>query len=107
MIDFDKIDGEINTGSSFFQAAYQLADKVTRSQGGGYHMFYGVDKTAATPLFDGINLLTADGTPSFVCKMSNVTTDGKNKVDTRTRWICSVTHAISFMNGSHGTIPLG
>ncbi|WP_125116775.1 hypothetical protein [Agathobaculum sp. Marseille-P7918] len=90
MIDFDKIDGEIDTGSSFFQAAYQLADKVTRSQGGGYHMFYGVDKTAATPLFDGINLLTAGGTPSFVCKMSNVTTDGKNKVD----MFCDARHFI-------------
>lgn len=90
MIDFDKIDGEIDTGSSFFQAAYQLADKVTRSQGGGYHMFYGVDKTDATPLFDGINLLTADGTPSFVCKMSNVTTDGKNKVD----MFCDARHFI-------------
>lgn len=90
VIDFDKIDGEIDTSSSFFQAAYQLADKITRSQGGGYHMFYGVDKTAATPLFDSINLLTADGTPSFVCKMSNVTIDGKNKVD----MFCDARHFI-------------
>lgn len=81
MIDFDKIDGEIDTSSSFFQAAHQLADKVTRSQGGGYHMFYGVDKTTAAPLFDSINLLTADGAKSFVRKTSNITIDGKNKVD--------------------------
>lgn len=53
-------------------------------------MFYGVDKTAATPLFDSINLLTADGTPSFVCKTSNVTIDGKNKVD----MFCDARHFI-------------
>lgn len=53
-------------------------------------MFYGVDKTAATPLFDGINLLTADGTPSFVCKTSNITIDGKNKVD----MFCDARHLI-------------
>lgn len=90
MIDFDKIDGEIDTGSSFFQVAHQLADKVTRSQGGGYHMFYGIDKTTATPLFDSINLLTADGTQSFVCKTGNITTDGKNKVD----MFCDARHFI-------------
>lgn len=90
VIDFDKIDGEIDTSSSFFQAAYQLADKVTRSQGGGYHMFYGVDKTTATPLFDSINLLTADGAKSFVRKTSNITVDGKNKVD----MFCDARHFI-------------
>ena len=90
VIDFDKIDEEIDTSSNFFQAAYQLADKVTRSQGGGYHMFYGVDKTTATLLFDRINLLAAEGAASFVCKTSNVTIDGKNKVD----MFCDARHFI-------------
>ena len=46
VIDFDKWDEE----SAFFQSAKALADKVTRSQGGGYHMFYGVDKEKATSI---------------------------------------------------------
>lgn len=53
-------------------------------------MFYGVDKTTATPLFDSINLLTADGTQSFICKTGNITTDGKNKVD----MFCDARHFI-------------
>ena len=76
VIDFDKVDGKVDTQSAFFQGAKSLADRVTRSQGGGYHMFYGVDKKAAAPLFDSINLLTAEGTESFVCKTGCVTTDG-------------------------------
>lgn len=48
VIDFDSFDEK----SDFFQNAKKLADKVTRSQGGGYHMFYGIDKATATPLFD-------------------------------------------------------
>lgn len=81
VIDFDKIDGRVETESSFFQAAEKLADKVTRSQGGGYHMFYGVNKEAATPLFDSINLLASKNAKSYVCKTGAVTADGKNKVD--------------------------
>ena len=90
IIDFDKIDGKTDTQSAFFQEAKGLADRVTRSQGGGYHMFYGVDKKAAAPLFDSINLLTAEGTESFVCKTGCVTTDGRNKVD----MFCDALHFI-------------
>lgn len=81
VIDFDKINGEVDTESDFFKDAQRLADKITRSQGGGYHMFYGIDRATATSLFDGINLLTAKGTTSFVNKTGCVTLDGKNKVD--------------------------
>jgi len=81
VIDFDKIDGKVETESDFFKAALRLADKVTRSQGGGYHMFYGVSKEAATPLFDSINLLASENAASFVCKTGAVTLDGANKVD--------------------------
>ena len=90
VIDFDKVDGKVDTQSAFFQEAKGLADRVTRSQGGGYHMFYGVDKKAAAPLFDSINLLTAEGTESFVCKTGCVTTDGRNKVD----MFCDALHFI-------------
>ena len=76
VMDFDLIDKE----SEFFNKAKALADKVTRSQGGGYHMFYGIDKEKARPLFDEINLLC--GSPnSFVCYTGAVTNDEKNKVD--------------------------
>ena len=90
VLDFDKVDGKVDTQSAFFQGAKSLADRVTRSQGGGYHMFYGVDKKAAAPLFDSINLLTAEGTESFVCKTGCVTTDGCNKVD----MFCDALHFI-------------
>ena len=90
VIDFDKVGGKVDTQSAFFQEAKGLADRVTRSQGGGYHMFYGVDKKAAAPLFDSINLLTAEGTESFVCKTGCVTTDGCNKVD----MFCDALHFI-------------
>ena len=56
VIDFDEFDKT----SRFFQAANELADKVTRSQGGGYHMFYGVDEGKATPLFDSIKMCIRD-----------------------------------------------
>ena len=81
VIDFDKIDGTVETESAFFKAAKELADKVTRSQGGGYHMFSGVDKQKAEPLFDSINLLASENAASFVCKTGAVTRDGANKVD--------------------------
>lgn len=77
VIDFDEFDIE----SYFFKEAHRLADKVTRSQGGGYHMFYGIDKQKAEPLFDSINLLTSENAASFVCKTRAVTRDGANKVD--------------------------
>ena len=69
VIDFDKINGTVETESTFFNAAKALADKVTRSQGGGYHMFYGVDKEKATPLFDSINLLTSKTAKSYISKV--------------------------------------
>lgn len=77
VIDFDEFDVE----SHFFKEAHRLADKVTRSQGGGYHMFYGIDKKKAEPLFDSINLLASENAASFVCKTGAVTRDGTNKVD--------------------------
>ena len=76
VIDFDEFDVE----SHFFKEAHRLADKVTRSQG-GYHMFYGIDKKKAEPLFDSINLLASENAASFVCKTGAVTRDGANKVD--------------------------
>lgn len=77
VIDFDEFDVE----SHFFKEAHRLADKVTRSQGGGYHMFYGVDKKRAEPFFDNINLLASENAASFVCKTGAITRDGTNKVD--------------------------
>lgn len=77
VIDFDRFD----ENSGFFQSAKNLADKVTRSQGGGYHMFYGVNKEAATPLFDSINLLASGNASSYICHTGAVTLDGANKVD--------------------------
>lgn len=77
VIDFDSFDEQ----SGFFQSAKKLADKVTRSQGGGYHMFYGIDKNAATPLFDSINLLASGNAKSYVSSTGNITLDGANKVD--------------------------
>ena len=76
VIDFDDFDEE----SRFFKEAHRLANKVTRSKSGGYHMFYGIDKKKAEPLFDSINLLTSENAASFVCKTA-VTRDVANKVD--------------------------
>ena len=90
VIDFDKINGTVETESTFFQAAKELADKVTRSQGGGYHMFYGVDKEKATPLFDSINLLASKSAQSYISKTGQFTLDGKNKVD----MFCDARHLI-------------
>lgn len=53
-------------------------------------MFYGVDRDAAEPLFDSLNLLTAKGTESFVCKTGCVTNDDRNKVD----MFCDALHFI-------------
>lgn len=77
VIDFDRFD----ENSSFFQSAKSLADKVTRSQGGGWHMYYGIDKDVATPLFDSINLLASGNASSYICHTGAVTLDGANKVD--------------------------
>lgn len=77
VIDFDDFDEE----SRFFKEAHRLANKVTRSKSGGYHMFYGVDKGKAEPLFDSINLLASENAASFVSKTGSITRDGTNKVD--------------------------
>ena len=97
ILDFDKIEDEngqkqpVDTEAPFFKGALQLADKVTRSQGGGYHMYYGIDKEKAEPLFDSINLLTSSGAKGFVCRAGKDTTlDGRNKVD----FFCDVPHPI-------------
>ena len=86
VIDFDRFDEQ----SGFFQGAKNLADMVTRSQGGCWHMFYGIDKETAAPLFDSINLLASKAAKSFVCSTGNVTLDGKNKVD----FFCDARHFI-------------
>lgn len=77
VMDFDRYDEE----SDFFQAAKALADKVTRSQGGGYHMFFGINKEVATPLFDSINLLASETVKSYICYTGAISLDEKNKVD--------------------------
>lgn len=84
VIDFDSF----NEQSDFFQNAKNLADKVTRSQGGGFHMFYGIDKNAATPLFDSINLLASSHAQGYICNTGAVTLDNANKVD----FFCDVRH---------------
>ena len=86
VIDFDSF----YENSGFFTRAKELADKVTRSQGGGYHMFYGIDKNTATPLFDSINLLASGNAKSFVSSTGNITLDGANKVD----FFCDARHFI-------------
>lgn len=65
-------------------------------------MFFGVDKKGATPLFDSINLLTAKGTESFVCKTGCVTTDGCSKVD----MFCDALHFIYEWEAWDNTLEL-
>ena len=98
VIDFDEFDVE----SHFFKEAHRLADKVTRSQGGGYHMFYGIDKKKAEPLFDSINLLASENAASFVCKTGAITRDGTNKVDL----FCDTGHFIYEWEEWNNTIGL-
>lgn len=86
VIDFDKFEEE----SHFFKEAHRLADKITRSKNGGYHMFYGVDRKKAEPLFDSINLLTSENAASFVCKYVAPSLDEANIVD----MFCDVGHFI-------------
>ncbi len=98
VIDYDEFDVE----SHFFKEAHRLADKVTRSQGGGYHMFYGIDKKKAEPLFDSINLLASENAASFVCKTGAITRDGTNKVDL----FCDTGHFIYEWEEWNNTIGL-
>ncbi len=98
VIDFDDFDEE----SQFFKEAHHLADKVTRSQGGGYHMFYGVDRKKAEPLFDSINLLTSENAASFVCKYAAFSLDKANKVD----MFCDTGHFIYEWEEWNNTIGL-
>ena len=86
VIDFDRFD----ENSGFFQSAKNLANKVTRSQGGGWHMYYGINKETAAPLFDSINLLASRAAKSFVRSTGNTTLDGANKVD----FFCDALHFI-------------
>lgn len=98
VIDYDEFDVE----SHFFKEAHRLADKVTRSQGGGYHMFYGIDKKKTEPLFDSINLLASENAASFVCKTGAITRDGTNKVDL----FCDTGHFIYEWEEWNNTIGL-
>ena len=81
VIDFDDHD----TTTPFYKAAAVAADYITTSQSGGHHMFFGVNKEKAHPLFDSINLLTAKANAGleggWVSKTGCITLDGKNKVD--------------------------
>jgi hypothetical protein len=78
-IDFDKINGIVNE-TPFFSTCIEAADFVTRSQGGGYHCWFGVNKEIAAPLFEEINLTTHKHTKSFVCAIS-LTSNGEDKFD--------------------------
>ena len=86
VIDFDKIDGTVETESVFFKEAKELADKVTRSQGGGYHMFYGCWQVRTLRVL-------------FVRPALSHGTE-------QTKSIYFVIQDTLFTNGSRGTIPL-
>lgn len=81
IMDFDDHD----TTTPFFKEASQAADFVTVSKSGGHHMYFGVNKEKAKPLFDSLNLLTAKAIAGleggWIDKTGCVTLDGKNKVD--------------------------
>lgn len=89
IMDLDKIDGKIDDTSPFFCGAKRIADKVTRSKSGGYHMALGIDKEKARPIFETMNLLQGNG-KGFVCSTGNKTLDGTNKVD----FFCDTAHFI-------------
>lgn len=87
VIDFDKIEDEngkkqpIDIEAPFFINAKKAADHTTMSKSGGYHMYFGIDKETATPLFDSINLLVSSGAQSYICKTGVTTLDERIKVD--------------------------
>ena len=87
VIDFDKIEDEngkkqpIDTEAPFFINAKKAADHTTMSKSGGYHLYFGINKETATPLFDSINLLVSSGAQSYICKTGAITKDGRIKVD--------------------------
>lgn len=78
-VDFDKFHGVIGE-TEFFRKCLSLCDFHTRSQGGGYHCWFGVRRPLADRLFEEINLTTHRGTKSFVCAI-NLTSDGNDKFD--------------------------
>lgn len=81
VIDFDKVDGKVDDNTLFFHAAARLADKITRSMNGGYHMYFAINKEAARRFFDEMNLLQADQRKGFVNRTGCKTLEGGNKVD--------------------------
>ena len=100
VIDFDKIGGTVETESAFFKAAKELADKVTRSQGGGYHMFYGIDKKRQSR-FLTVSICWQVRTLR-VLFVRPALSHGTGQ----TKSIYFVIQDTLFTNGSRGTIPL-
>lgn len=80
----------IDTESPAFKALERAADIVTRSKSGGYHLYFGVYKERATPLFDSIGLLTGKDRPSLVSKAKSISKDGRLLIDC----FCDVGHLI-------------
>ena len=87
VIDFDKMEDEngkkqpIDTEAPFFINAKKAADHTTMSKSGGYHMYFGINRETATPLFDSINLLVSSGAQSYISKTGVTTQDNRIKVD--------------------------
>lgn len=87
VIDFDKIEDingkkqPIDTEAPFFINAKKAANHTTMSKSGGYHMYFGINRETATPLFDRINLLVSSGAQSYICKTGVTTQDNRIKVD--------------------------
>ena len=80
MVDVDPIEENgkklpIDTESPAFKALERAADIVTRSKSGGYHLYFGVYKERATPLFDSIGLLTGKDRPSLLSKTNSISKD--------------------------------
>lgn len=96
VVDFDKIEDEngkkqpIDIEAPFFINAKKAADRTTMSKSGGYHMYFGIDKETATPLFERIGLLVSSGAPSYICKTGVTTLDERIKVD----FFCDTPHLI-------------
>ena len=95
MVDVDHIEENgkklpIDTESPAFKALERAADIVTRSKSGGYHLYFGVYKERATPLFDSIGLLTGKDRPSLVSKAKSISKDGRLLIDC----FCDVGHLI-------------
>lgn len=87
VIDFDKMEDEngkkqpIDTEAPLFINTKKAANHTKRSNSGGFHMYFGISKEKATPLFDSINLLASSGSQSYICKTGAITKGGRIKVD--------------------------